>query len=234
MKMNLQPAWGVAFLLFMLGASFLPADSVPYGIVDRARGYSADFAAVTGPATITIPAADLGIINRVVVTAKDPYRFGWITLYDGRAQSTIQVNYAGTPLMLELAWTGSLADGHGTIAWESKPAPAGGRLGALLTSKTYQVKTWYEGREYPSEWALQVAGSTVKGSSGWSCCPGPRTDPLANGLIDGDRFVIERNCTGQGTDAPCLQVYQGTLKGQVIEGAFTMNGKPAGTWTLYL
>jgi hypothetical protein len=232
--MRSDQALGVAILLLLLGALALTAGTVPYGIVDKARGYSADFAPVTGPATITIPQADLGTITRVVISAKDPYRFGWITLYDGKAQSTHPVNYAGTPLLLELSWSGSLADGHGTIAWESKPTAVGGRLGALLTGRTYQVKTWYEGREYPSEWALQVTGTAVMGTSGWSCCPGPRTDPLANGRIEGDRFIIERNCTGQGTDVPCLQVYEGTLKGQVIEGSFTMNGKPAGTWALYL
>lgn len=234
MKMRNFCLTRMAIPLILFCSAPSPAERSPYGIVDKARGYSGDFAFVTGPATITIAPADLGAIHRVIVSAKDPYRPGWITLYDGKAEPTLQVNYAGTPLLLELLWSGSLPDGHGTIAWNSKPAAGGGRLGALLTSKTYQVKTWYEGREYPSEWALQVTGTSVKGSSGWSCCPGPRTDPLSKGRIEGDRFIIERNCTGQGTDVPCNQVYEGTLKGQVIEGAFTMNGKPVGTWTLYL
>jgi len=109
------------FFFLLMFACLLPmqafAGSTSYGIVDRARGYSADFLSISGSATIYIPPEDISYVTRVLVSAKDPWRQGWITLYDGRASSVIQVGYAGTPVMLEMFWKGTLPNGHGRITW---------------------------------------------------------------------------------------------------------------------
>ncbi|MCX6090980.1 MAG: hypothetical protein NTX88_11550 [Candidatus Atribacteria bacterium] len=112
-------------LVLLACTSMALAGSQSYGIVDRARGYSADYAFLTGAATITIPLEDIPYITRVVIQAKDPWKPGWIILYDGRASTTIDVSYAGVPLQLELFWRGTLPNGHGRITWADKPGRPG-------------------------------------------------------------------------------------------------------------
>ncbi len=119
------------------------------------------------------------------------------------------------------------------------PAPGGplpGKPGKVtappLDSGTYHTEaTW--GKTWLSAWTLKVSGSLISGYSKWTCCPGPRTDPL-KGRISGSRVIIERNCTGQGNSGPCLQVYSGELKGGMITGTWAHNGKKVGTWKLFL
>lgn len=106
-------------------------------------------------------------------------------------------------------------------------------LAELLVSGTYHVSTPCMGVTYQSVWRLNVTGGRISGKSEWTCCPGPRIDPM-KGRISGDTVVIERDCTGQGQKGPCHQVYTGKLNGDVIEGSFTLNGKIIGSWTLYL
>jgi hypothetical protein len=90
------------------------------GVVDRSRGYAAEFAAVEGPAAVRLNPVDLQFVRRVIVLAKDPLKPGWIPLYEGPAREVIQVRYEGTPISVELFWTGTLPDGRGTITWEKK------------------------------------------------------------------------------------------------------------------
>ncbi len=111
-----QPAW---------------AGTTPYGVVDRANGYTAEMAMTTGPATIHIARADLAAIHRVVVSVKDRAKPGWFVIYDGPPAETLAVRYQGPepvtpPLLLELLWRGTLPDGHGTISWADGSAGGGG------------------------------------------------------------------------------------------------------------
>jgi len=112
-------------------------------------------------------------------------------------------------------------------------AAAGGEetLSEILVSGSYRVDTWYP--HHPSTWTLQIVKGHITGMSKWTCCPGPRNDPLI-GRIDGNTVTLTRDCTGQGHSGPCSQIYTGTLKGNVIEGSFTHNGPRIGTWKLYL
>jgi PKD domain len=106
-------------------------------------------------------------------------------------------------------------------------------LGERLVSGTYRVEARV-GQMYTSPWTLSIVNGDITGTSKWTCCPGPRTDPLI-GFMDGDSVTITRDCTGQGYSGPCSQIYTGTLNGDVIEGSFTLNERSNfGTWTLYL
>lgn len=102
-------------------------------------------------------------------------------------------------------------------------------LSDRLVSGTYDVLA----HPWRSQWRLNVNGGSINGRSQWSCCPGPRVDPM-KGQLSGDTVSIERDCTGQGNNQPCRQVYSGQLDGNTIRGNYTYNGSPAGTWVLYL
>jgi len=106
-------------------------------------------------------------------------------------------------------------------------------LADLLVSGTYRVSAPSSGVAYQSVWRLKVSNGRISGKSKWTCCPGPRIDPM-KGRISRNTVTIERDCTGQGQKGPCHQVYTGKLNGDVIEGTFTLNRKKIGTWTLYL
>ncbi|NCA82017.1 MAG: PASTA domain-containing protein [Opitutae bacterium] len=108
----------------------------------------------------------------------------------------------------------------------------GASLADLLVSGAYRVEVWCP-TAYSSTWQLQVVNGRINGLSKWTCCPGPRNDPLT-GRIDGNTVTLTRDCTGQGYSGPCSQIYTGTLKNGVIEGSFTLNGPTIGTWKLYL
>ena len=127
-------------------------------------------------------------------------------------------------------WNGTSFSAAPTVS----PPPS-----SLLKSGSYKVEAKAEAHDeltedlWPSTWTLQVTGNQITGQSEWSCCPGHRIDPL-NGRIEGNRVIIERDCTGEGTVGPCHQVYEGTIKEDVIEGQWTHNGAAAGWWKLYL
>ena len=99
--------------------------SVPFGIVDRKRGYSVDFARITGPATIHLNPEDAARVKRVTVREKNSHGPGWIEVFDSKQAehpipANIDVEFMGTPLMLELEWDGFLPSGRGRIEWESE------------------------------------------------------------------------------------------------------------------
>jgi hypothetical protein len=128
--MNTYKTVLVGFLLSVVWSPIVSAESWPYGIVDKARGYSAEFILTAGAMTVTIPAADLPFIQRVIISTKDPYRLGWTVHYDGPPAQTLSVNTVAPPFMLELLWTGSLPDGRGRIertgAAQGAPTVPGG------------------------------------------------------------------------------------------------------------
>ena len=82
-----------------------------------------------------------------------------------------------------------------------------------------------------STFTITVTGSTLDGISTWTCCPGPRTDPI-NGTIKGSRITFTRICTGQGARGQCIQVFAGDVGVNSASGTYTMNGMPAGLWSM--
>ena len=133
MNRGIQAAF-IAAVFFGVAVQVI-AESANFSVADKTRGYNADFFSVTGPATVTFAAADLSVITRAHVTVKDPQWPGWITLYDGPPQASLQVKYMGTPLLLELFWSGPLPNGQGTVSWSERPVlkPVGGRPSTTLT-----------------------------------------------------------------------------------------------------
>jgi hypothetical protein len=105
-------------------------------------------------------------------------------------------------------------------------------IAEALVSGTYNASAWW-GRRWDAQWQLSVNAGRITGRSKWPCCPGPRVDPMS-GHIAGDTVIIERDCTGQGHNGDCLQVYTGTLEGEIIRGSFTHNGQSGGSWALNL
>ncbi|MCB1439602.1 MAG: sel1 repeat family protein [Nitratireductor sp.] len=98
------------------------------------------------------------------------------------------------------------------------PEPTG-----QLASGRYRVDTSVNGASYPSEWSLIIDNGRITGTSEWSCCPGPRIDPLA-GFVSGNKVMIERDCSGQGHVGPCKQTYDGSIMNGRLEGTFTGTG----------
>ena len=99
--------------------------SIPFGIVDRTRGYSVDFARITGPATIHLNPTDAACVRRVTVREKNSHGPGWIEVFDCKRDeheipANIDVDFKGTPLMLELEWEGFLPSGRGRIEWQTR------------------------------------------------------------------------------------------------------------------
>ncbi|MBU4564978.1 MAG: hypothetical protein KMY53_06125 [Desulfarculus sp.] len=118
-------------------------------------------------------------------------------------------------------------------AMQTGGAPAAGTGPSWLPSGTYSVQT-FGGREWRSDWTLSVQGNQVGGSSKWVCCPGPRNDPL-QGMLQGDFLIITRDCSGQGHQGPCRQVYTGQrVNSGEVKGSFTLNGRQVGQWTMHL
>jgi DNA-binding winged helix-turn-helix (wHTH) protein len=110
-----------------------------------------------------------------------------------------------------------------TVIQPRQPDP-----GALtLRSGEYDVVSG----AHRSTFNITVTGSTVSGMSTWTCCPGPRTDPI-NGTIDRKKVTFTRICIGQGAKGQCVQVYSGDIGDNSASGTYTMNGSPAGLWSM--
>jgi len=108
-------------------------------------------------------------------------------------------------------------------------------LNDLLKSGTYKVLVTWPNGSSNSTWTLTVNGGQVTGSSQWTCCPGPRTDPLT-GTLNAGTITVERDCTGQGwTQGACHQTFTGSLQNGVITGGIAGTSIVQGeVWTLYL
>jgi len=88
---------------------------------------------------------------------------------------------------------------------------------------------------YKSTWKLNISSNTIAGTSSWDCCPGPRIDPMLGTIIDGKTVRIIRDCTGQGIEGACEQVFEGVIFGNSAAGKITMNGRDLGwTWSMTL
>lgn len=92
--------------------------------------------------------------------------------------------------------------------------------GLKLSSGTYRVDQALGSTHFPGTFDLTVTGNQITGTGNWSCCPGPRHDPLT-GTVNGTHVVIMRDCTGQGYVGECKQQLTGTL---------VASGRVEGTW----
>jgi len=192
---------GIFMLILGFATAAVFAGTATYGIVDKTRGYSADFASVTGPATITISPADLPIIARVIVSAKNPYRLGWITLYDGQPAPSIQVNYEGTPLLLELLWSGDLVDGKGLISWGDKPASTVSGGGDTLGSIWDETENGLNG-----VWTRR--GTSNIFDAHWTKAGVAAVTAVLTITVTGSKFSIQRRQVSEGY----ILDYEGTLE----------------------
>jgi hypothetical protein len=85
---------------------------------------------------------------------------------------------------------------------------------------------------YSSTFAITATGSRFSGSSKWECCPGPRTDPIVQGLVQNGKISFIRECSGQGLLIACTQSYTGTITPDGASGQWTGTGGP-GSWTMH-
>jgi hypothetical protein len=97
-----------------------------------------------------------------------------------------------------------------------------------LVSGNYDV----DSSGYKSAFTLTGNGSTFSGSSRWTCCPGPRTDPIIQGQVQNGKISFIRDCTGQGYPGECKQVYTGSISENGASGEWAGTGG-AGSWTMH-
>jgi hypothetical protein len=98
---------------------------------------------------------------------------------------------------------------------------------SLLASGSYDVVA----SGYQSTFNLTVNGASFSGSSKWTCCPGPRIDPILNGNIQNGKIIFIRDCTGQGYPGECKQTYTGTVSDAGASGQWAGTGG-SGSWTM--
>lgn len=96
-----------------------------------------------------------------------------------------------------------------------------------IVSGTYDV----DANGYASTFTITVTGSTFSGSSKWACCPGPRTDPIMQGVVQNGKISFIRDCTGQGYGGECKQSYNGSLMQDGAAGRWSGTGG-GGSWTM--
>ncbi|NOZ13037.1 MAG: hypothetical protein GXO69_05240 [Acidobacteria bacterium] len=130
---------------------------------------------------------------------------------------------------------GAVAISTGGRAAGTKPMPAAHIARLNLKTGKYNVKVYIDNTLYTSVWTLRIRKGKITGMSSWSCCPRPRTDAM-RGKIAENRVVIRRDCSGQGWNGGCVQIYTGKIKGNRIEGTATGTGLRGHktTWVLDL
>jgi hypothetical protein len=96
-----------------------------------------------------------------------------------------------------------------------------------IVSGTYDV----DSNGYASTFTITVTGSNFSGSSKWACCPGPRTDPIVQGVVQNGKISFVRDCTGQGYPGECKQSYSGSLMQDGAAGRWSGTGG-GGSWTM--
>jgi uncharacterized caspase-like protein len=96
-----------------------------------------------------------------------------------------------------------------------------------LASGKYDV----DSNGYASTFTITVTGSTFSGSSQWTCCPGPRTDPIVQGSVANGKISFIRDCTGQGYPGECKQAYSGSIMDSGAAGRWSGTGG-GGSWTM--
>jgi uncharacterized caspase-like protein len=96
-----------------------------------------------------------------------------------------------------------------------------------IVSGAYDV----DANGYASTFTITVTGSNFSGSSKWACCPGPRTDPIVQGVVQNGKISFIRDCTGQGWPGECKQSYSGSLMQDGAAGRWSGTGG-GGSWTM--
>jgi hypothetical protein len=84
---------------------------------------------------------------------------------------------------------------------------------------------------YASTFIITATGATFSGSSRWTCCPGPRLDPI-QGSVQNGKISFIRDCTGQGYSGECKQAYIGTISEDGASGQWSGTGG-GGSWTMH-
>ena len=84
---------------------------------------------------------------------------------------------------------------------------------------------------YTSIFTITAGGSTFSGSSQWTCCPGPRIDPI-RGSIQNGKISFIRDCNGQGLLGECKQAYIGSITEDGASGQWSGTGG-GGSWTMH-
>ena len=84
---------------------------------------------------------------------------------------------------------------------------------------------------YASDFTLTVTGSTFSGSSKWTCCPGPRIDPIVQGVVQNGVVSFARDCSGQGYPGACKQAFTGSITENGASGQWAGTGG-SGSWTM--
>jgi hypothetical protein len=108
-----------------------------------------------------------------------------------------------------------------------KPAPPRAESSFLVSGK-YDVTA----SGIASDFTITVNGASFSGSSKWSCCPGPRTDPIVNGQVQNGRITFTRICDGQGQVGACRQSYAGSITANGASGEWSGTGG-GGSWTMH-
>jgi hypothetical protein len=80
---------------------------------------------------------------------------------------------------------------------------------------------------YRGTWTLKVKGSAITGLSHWTCCPGPRADPV-DGSVAGSKVTIHRDCSAQGQTACVRQTFVVNIVANPKNPAI---GTLSGTWS---
>lgn len=96
-----------------------------------------------------------------------------------------------------------------------------------LVSGTYPVVVHTGSLVFRGTWTLKVKGSAITGLSHWTCCPGPRADPV-DGSVAGSKVTIHRDCSAQGQTACVRQTFVGNIVANPKNPAI---GTLSGTWS---
>jgi hypothetical protein len=96
-----------------------------------------------------------------------------------------------------------------------------------LASGKYNV----DSNGYGSTFTITVNGLTFSGSSIWTCCPGPRNDPIVQGIVQNGKISFIRDCSGQGYPGECKQLYTGSIMDDGAAGRWSGTGG-GGSWTM--
>jgi hypothetical protein len=96
-----------------------------------------------------------------------------------------------------------------------------------IVSGTYDV----DANGYASTFTITVTGSNFSGASKWTCCPGPRIDPIVQGVVQNGKISFVRDCTGQGWPGECKQSYSGAIMQDGAAGRWSGTGG-GGSWTM--
>jgi caspase domain-containing protein len=84
---------------------------------------------------------------------------------------------------------------------------------------------------YASTFTITATGPTFSGTSQWTCCPGPRIDPI-RGSVQNGKITFIRDCNGQGLAGECKQAYIGSIMEDGASGQWSGTGG-GGSWTMH-